>query len=85
MSRDHLRTLARRGMLSYRVSGDQSRWEWLRHVRLALHGTAAELERLDRTLDEQALRKTFRAAGLTDADADTAASAVRTELASPTA
>lgn len=79
--RPDFRALARRGMLSYRVTRDRSWWEWLRHVRLALHAAAGELERYDRALDEQTLRQTFRAAGLSDADAVTAATAVRAELA----
>ncbi|MGW8431796.1 hypothetical protein ACWGJ9_11935 [Curtobacterium citreum] len=79
--RPDFRGLARRGILSYRVTGDRSWWEWLRHVRLALHAAASELERYDRVLDEQTLQQTFRAAGLTDADAATAATAVRAEAA----
>jgi hypothetical protein len=75
-SRPDFRGLARWGMLSYRVTPDRSWWEWLRHVRLALHAAAGELERYDRVLDEQ----TFRAAGLSDSDA---ATAVRAEAAPP--
>lgn len=82
-SRPDFRGLARWGMLSYRVTPDRSWWEWLRHVRLALHAAAGELERYDRVLDEQTLRQTFRAAGLSDSDAATAATAVRAEAAPP--
>ncbi|WIE81403.1 hypothetical protein [Curtobacterium sp. MCSS17_016] len=78
---DTLRALARRGMLSYLVTADRSWWEWLRHVRLALHGAAGELERLNRALDEQTLRRTFRTAGLSDTDSEVAAAAVRAEVA----
>jgi hypothetical protein len=72
-------------MLSYEVTDNRSWWEWLRHARLAFHSAAGELEQLHRTLDEQNLSATFRTAGLSAADADTAAAAVRAKVAPPSA